>query len=205
MIVLTKSLLNIRLYIFMLFALMYQQEFIAQDDTTLSMYKNQVSTNLLLPVFGSVDLSYERTLNKKFAVGFAAAIYGDRIKEISVDDEYYERNLRTKNEVMPFVRVYFSGNQRKSHFLELFGSISGVDETGRLVRTVNDQGYGVYRLGTESFTRGGFGLGYGYRFLFLDGKLVGEAQFGLRTNFDVNFLVLNAALVRTGLKVGYRF
>jgi len=174
-----------------------------ESDTTT--YKNQVTTNLFLPIFESFDLSYERVLGNKFALGISGAIYGERIEEISLDDTYGGLELRTKYELMPFARIYFGGNQRKSHFLEVFGSISGVDEKGRLVRSNTDAGFGVYTLGTESYTRGGVGLGYGYRFLFLEGRLVAEAQFGVRTNFDVNFVVLNAAFVRTGIKIGYRF
>jgi len=176
-----------------------------QEESEAKIFRNQVSTNILLPIFESVDLSYERTLGKKFAFGIAGAIYGERIEEISVDDEYNELDLRTRYEIMPFGRIYFGGNQNRSHFLEVFGSLSGVDETGRLVRSDNDQGFGVYDFGTESYVRGGLGVGYGYRFLFLENKLAVEAQFGLRTNFDINFLVLNAALVRTGIKIGYRF
>lgn len=177
----------------------------AQDEKELTIYKNQISTNLFLPIFGSADVTYERAFGQKFALGIASAIYGDRIEALTFDDSYGEFELMTKYEIMPFARIYFGGNQRKSHFLEVFGSLSGVDETGRLVRSINEQGFGVYDLGTESYVRGGLGVGYGYRFLFLEGRWVAEAQFGLRTNFDVNFIVLNAALVRTGIKVGYRF
>lgn len=177
----------------------------AQEEKESFSYKNQVATNIFLPIFESADLSYERSLGQKFGVGISGAIYGDRIEEISVDDSYNELELRTKYEILPFARIYFGGNQKSSHFLETFGSISGVDESGSLVRSNNDQGYGVYSLGTESYIRGGLGIGYGYRFLFLDDKLMAEAEFGVRTNFDVNFIVLNAALVRTGIRIGYRF
>ncbi len=168
-------------------------------------YKNQVSTNLLLPLFGSADVAYERTLGGKFAVGLGAAVYGEPFEDLTIDDSYRGGSLRTKNEIMPFARIYFNGNQKKSHFLEVLGSFSRVDESGRLIRSVNEEGNGVYDIGVRSYTRGGLGMGYGYRFLLVDDKLVLEAQLGLRTNFDVNFIVLNAALVRTGIKIGYRF
>ncbi|MGB6151204.1 MAG: hypothetical protein WBG48_04365 [Pricia sp.] len=201
----TKPFDSLRNRILIVLAVLFQGSLFAQEDAAMPTYKNQVSTNLLLPIFNSVDLAYERTLGRKFALGIAGAVYGDRIEEISFDDAYRERELKTNYEIMPFARLYFNGNQHKSHFIEIFGSISGVDESGRLVRSVNDQGYGVYGFGTTSYTRGGLGGGYGYRFLFLDGRLAAEAQFGLRTNFDVNFILLNGALVRTGIKIGYRF
>jgi hypothetical protein len=106
---------------------------------------------------------------------------------------------------MPFVRLYFQGTQNKSHFLEVFGSISDVEESDIFVRNTNEEGFGVYEQGTNSYTAGGFGFGYGYRFLLPNNKWVLEAQLGIRTNFDTNFFVLDATLVRTGIKVGYRF
>lgn len=175
----------------------------AQEDKGEIVYKNQLSTNLMLPVFESFDLNYERTIANKWAIGLAGAVYGERGTELTTASSYYE--YRTNYEVMPFIRVYFQGAQNKSHFVELFGSVSQVDETGRLVRTVNEAGFGVYSIGIKTYTVGGLGAGYGYRFLFLDKKLVLEAQFGIRTNFDVNFYFLNGAVVRTGIRVGYRF
>ena len=149
-------------------------------------------------------MAYKRTLGEKFALGLAGAIYGDQIEKISFDDRYVGE-LRTNYEIISFARLYFSDNQRKSHLIEFFTSISGVDEGGILNRFVNDEGYAVYGFGTESYIRGGFGGGYGYRFLFVGGKLVVEAQFGVRTNFDINGLMVNAAFVRMGIKIGYRF
>ncbi len=174
------------------------------DVDTPKVYKNQISTNLALPIFGSFDLNYERTVANKWAIGLAAAIYGDRISELSTaSSNYYQYS--TNYELMPFVRIYFQGAQNKSHFLEVFGSLSEVEESGRYVRSTNGQGYGVYNIDTRVYTVGGLGIGYGYRFLFLDDKLVLEAQFGVRTNFNADFLFLNGAAVRTGIKVGYRF
>ena len=201
----TKTVHNLRLCLLVAFFFLFVRSVFAQEESAPTVYKNQVMTNLMLPIFSSADLAYERTLGKKFAFGIAGAIYGDRIEEISFDDYYRERELRTNYEIFPFARLYFNGNQRWSHFIEVFGSISDVDESGRLLRYVNDLGYGVYGLGTKNYTRGGVGGGYGYRFLFLGERLAVEAQFGLRTNFDINVIIFNAALVRTGIKVGYRF
>jgi len=167
-------------------------------------FKNQVSTNLVLPIFESFDLSYERVIANKFAIGIAGGIYGNRISEISTQDTYYN-SYDTNYEIMPFARLYFQGAQNKSHFLELFGSISNVEESNSFVRNTNEEGFGVYELGTNEYTAGGLGIGYGYRFLLPNNKWVLEAQFGVRTNFDVDFILLNVAFVRTGIKIGYRF
>jgi len=177
--------------------------FFAQDEIFTD-YKNQISTNLVLPIFNSFDLSYERTIANKWALGLAGAIYGDRIQELSTEGSY-NNSYDTNYELMPFARIYFQGAQNKSHFLELFGSLSQVVESDRFIRTNNSEGFGVYERGENKYTAGGLGIGYGYRFLLLDRKLVLEAQFGVRTNFNSNFLILNGSLVRTGIKVGYRF
>ncbi len=181
------------------------QNTVSAQDSIYGSYKNQVFTNLLLPILSSIDLNYERTLGGNFAIGVGGAIYGDTFQDLSFDDSYRAGELTTKYEITPFTRLYFNGNQNNSHILEIFGSISGVEESGRYIRSVNPEGFGVYDIGVKSFTRGGFGMGYAYRFLFMEGKLVAEAQLGLRTNFDVSFVVVNAALVRTGIKIGYRF
>lgn len=176
----------------------------AQEEPLEFTFNNQIATNLILPIFESFDVTYERTVANKWAVGLAGAIYGDRIIDLSTQ-EGFDRRYDTNYEVMPFVRLYFQGAQNKSHFMELFGSISQVDETNRFLRTTNVQGFGVYELGVNGYTAGGLGMGYGYRFLLLENKLVLEAQFGVRTNFNTNFIILNGTLVRTGIKVGYRF
>ncbi len=177
----------------------------AQENEDSVVYKNQISTNLMLPAFESFDLNYERTIANKWAIGFAGAIYGDRISELSTGSSGDFRRYDTNYELMPFVRLYFQGAQHKSHFLEVFGSLSRVTDLGGFVRNTNTAGFGVYEQGGRDYTAGGLGIGYGYRFLLLNKKLVLEAQFGVRTNFDVDYFFLNGSIIRTGLKVGYRF
>lgn len=200
----TKPKKNRTSLVFFLLVFMGQNFLCAQEERAMTTYNNQISTNLMLPFFESVDLSYERTIANKWAIGLSGAIYGDRIQELSTEGNY-DNKYDTNYEVMPFVRVYFQGAQNKSHFLELFGSLSQVTESGRFLRTTNPEGFGVYRRGETTYTAGGLGIGYGYRFFLLDRRMVLEAQFGVRTNFNTSFIVLNGTLVRTGIKIGYRF
>lgn len=195
-----------RLLIFMFFTVVLLEHYslFSQDENVEFRYNNSVSTNLILPAFGSVDLNYERIIANKWAVGIAGALYGDNIQELSTEGTY-DNKYDTNYEVMPFVRVYFQGAQNKSHFLELFGSLSQVTESGRFLRTTNSAGFGVYARGENSYTAGGLGIGYGYRFLLFDKRWIVEPQFGVRTNFNTTFGLLNGTLVRTGIKVGYRF
>lgn len=190
--------------VFLLFVLTIHHSFFAQEKTPIDTYKNQISTNLMLPIFESFDLNYERTIANKWAIGFGGIIYGDSYNELSSTTSSFGTKFDTNYEITPFIRVYFQGAQNKSHFLELFGSLSQVEESGRFVRSTNAAGFGIYNRETRSLSLGGLGIGYGYRFLLLEDKFVLEAQFGLRTNFDTNFIVLTGAPVRAGIKVGYR-
>jgi len=177
----------------------------AQEDETTTVFKNQVSTNVTLLPFGSFDISYERTIANKWAIGLGGSIYGNGFNDLSSTTSNFGTKFDNNYEITPFVRVYFQGAQNKSHFLELFGSLTGVEESGRFVRSNNSAGFGVYNRETRQLTLGGLGFGYGYRFLLVERKLVLEAQFGFRTNFDTNFIVLTGAIVRAGIKIGYRF
>lgn len=107
---------------------------ICQTEAPPQKFKNQLSTNLLLPFLGSVDLSYERTVANKWAVGVGGALYGNGFENLSTSDYSYDQE--TKYEITPFVRLYFNGAQEKSHFLEVFGSLSEVEEWGRYIRHV---------------------------------------------------------------------
>ena len=164
-----------------------------------------VSTNLFLPLFESFDFNYERTIANKWAIGLGAIRYGDPFNELSSTTSSFGTQFDTNYEITPFVRIYFQGAQNKSHFLELFGSLTRVKESGRFVRSTNTDGFGVYNRENRVLSLGGMGIGYGYRFLLLQKKLVLEAQFGFRTNFDTSFIVLTGAPARAGIKIGYRF
>ena len=177
----------------------------SQEGNSTADYKNQISTNLLLPFYGSFDLNYERTIANKWALGIGGSIYSNGFNKLSTTRTRFGTDFDTNYEITPFMRLYFQGAQNKSHFVEIFGSLTGVDEPGRFVRSTNEEGFGVYNREITSKTRVGLGAGYGYRFFLLNDRMVLEAQFGFRTNFDSEFIVVTGALVHTGIKVGYRF
>jgi len=175
---------------------------IAQEAENLPSLKNQVSTNVALLATLSPNLTYERTLGNHFSIGFSGSLYGNPHKELNLVYDGYRNS--TNHEINPFGRWYINGTQQRSNFLEFFGSINEGVETDKRMRIVNELGYGVYVFGDEKKTNYGLGVGYGYRFLLVDTKLVLEAQFGLRTNFEVGFLFFEPSIVRTGIRVGYR-
>lgn len=175
----------------------------SQEEENNSILKNQVSSNIPYLIMGSANLSYERTLGKYFAIGLSGVNYGKVHKELNLETQGIDYS--TNYEINPFGRWYMNGTQNKSHFLELFASINEGEEDGRIVRITNELGYGVYTYGIETTNNFGLGAGYGYRFLLANKKLVLEAQFSLRTNFNFEFFFFDAGIVRTGIRVGYRF
>lgn len=175
----------------------------SQEEENDPIFKNQFSLNAPYLAVGSPNLSYERTLGKYFAIGLSGVIYGKAHKNLNLETQGL--NYWTNHEIIPFSRWYMNGTQKKSHFLELFVSINEGEEDGRIVRITNDQGYGVYTRGIVNTNNFGLGAGYGYRFLLVENKLVIEAQFSLRTNFEFQYLFFDAGIVRTGIRVGYRF
>ncbi len=137
-------------------------------------------------------------------LGWGGTYYGSAHKDLNLES-YGSYDHSVNYEVDIFTRVYLQGNQNKSHFFELFGSVNQTQEFGAYIRNINAQGYGVYTVGIDKSVNVGLGTGYGYRFLLLDKKLVLEAQVELRTNFLVDYIFFDVAIVRTGIKVGYRF
>lgn len=175
----------------------------AQQEGGEFIFKNQVSTNIPYLLLNSFELNYEHTLGKKFATGIGWASYGKGYYNLALESEGY--TYATQFEITPFGRWYFNGNQNKSHILEIFASINQSEERNRFVRNTTDEGFGVYERGTETNTNFGMGIGYGYRFLFLKKRLAVEAQVGIRTNFDFFFGIPLSSLVRSGIRLGYRF
>jgi hypothetical protein len=165
--------------------------------------KNQFSTNVPYLLFNSLELNYERVLGRKFAVGIGWSTYGKGYDNLNLEGNGY--NDKVNYEINPYGRLYFNGNQKKSHYLEVFASINESEKSDQFVRNTTNSGFGVYELGIEKRTTFGMGIGYGYRFLLANDRLVLEAQFGIRTNFDFYYGIPDPSIVRAGIRIGYRF
>ena len=177
---------------------------LAQEVEDTPIFKNQVSNNTSYLFFGSLNINYERVVGKKFAIGLGGTHYGNSHKRQGFETRNAYEYV-TNYEITPYGRLYFNGTQRKSHFLELFVSFNESEELDQFLRNTNEEGYGVYERGSLISNNIGLGIGYGYRFLLLKNRLLLEAQFGLRTNFDAFYIFPDGAVVRTGIRVGYRF
>lgn len=179
-------------------------EVLAQENKVNPIFKNQVSNNTSYLFLGSLNLNFERVLGKRFAIGIGGTTYGNSHQNADLQTiSYYD--YVTNYEITPYARLYFNGTQKRSHFLELFGSINESEESDQFIRTNNLVGYGVYNRGSKTSINAGLGVGYGYRFLLAKNRLLLEAQIGLRTNFEAVYILPDGALVRTGIRLGYRF
>jgi len=180
----------------------------AQEDNRVSNkvganFKNQFSTNIPYVFLNSLEINYERVLGRKFSIGIGWATYGKGYDNLNLEGDGYTDRINF--EINPYGRLYFNGNQKKSHYLEVFASINESEKSDQFVRNTTDSGYSVYELGIEQRTTFGMGIGYGYRFLLANDRLVLEAQFGIRTNFDFYYGIPDPSIVRAGIRIGYRF
>lgn len=191
-------------YLFFLCFIGYSIYGISQESEETPIFKNQISNNTSYLILGTLNLNYERIFGNHFALGIGGSTYGNAHKRAGFETRSSYEYV-TNYEITPYGRVYFNGAQRKSHFLELFASFNESEEFDQFVRTTNEEGYGVYTKSSLFDNKVGLGIGYGYRFLLCKNRLLLEAQFGLRTNFDAFFIFPDGAVVRTGIRVGYRF
>lgn len=175
----------------------------AQDESEMTTFKNLVSTNSTYLLINSFELNYEHTLGRKFAAGLGWASYGQGYYDLELESE--DENYATQFEITPYGRLYFNGNQNRSHILEVFASLNKSERSDSFIRNTTNEGFGVYERGIETNLNFGMGLGYGYRFLFLEERLVIEAQIALRTNFNFFYGILIPSVVRSGVRIGYRF
>jgi len=178
----------------------------AQDQTDEMVFKNQVSTNASYLITGTPDINYERALGKRFAIGIGGSLFSNFYRSLEIPNGG-GTDYNLEYEITPFARWYINSIQTKSHFIEIYMSINGGEEVDEIIRITNPEGFGVYVRGIKEVSNVGLGGAYGYRFLLLENKLVLEASIGLRTNFNRdNYLgLLDVAIARTGVKVGYRF
>ncbi|MEM9143379.1 MAG: hypothetical protein AAGA86_10360, partial [Bacteroidota bacterium] len=140
----------------------------------------EVGTNLIYWTLASPNVSVAKDIGGKFAAGIAFASFG----HLYVDSFMYDGDTSLGGfdhgeepiyDINPFVRFYWQGNEHWSHFLEAFGAISNFEGEDNIERIVNSEGYGVYVRDTRRLIYGGIGIGYGYRFLFLENRFAVEA------------------------------
>ncbi|HEX7871153.1 MAG TPA: DUF3575 domain-containing protein [Chryseobacterium sp.] len=161
----------------------------AQNETDSNPYQknNEIKLNLISPLFGAVEGSFERHLNKNSSLGISAFIVYDN-KE-NEDLNYY---------ISPYYRYYFGKKYASGFFVEGFGAFTSID------------GKKIYAADNVTFTEKkdvydvalGAGLGY---------KLVTKKGLVFEANAAYGKLLFNAdktdhdIVAKFGLSIGYRF
>ncbi|SEA80575.1 DUF3575 domain-containing protein [Psychroflexus halocasei] len=162
----------------------------AQNETysNLNEKKNEIKLNVISPLLGGIEMSYERILNKKSGLGISALyIFSD------------ENNEDTNYMISTNYRRYFGKKYASGFFAEGFGMFSSID--GKQLKDIDgnltsNEGDDVYDLS--------IGLGLG-------SKWVTKSGFIFEINAGYGFLLFNAdktdhtIVAKLGLNVGYRF
>ncbi|WP_228448444.1 DUF3575 domain-containing protein [Chryseobacterium sp. CH25] len=78
--------------------------------------KNEIKVNLIAPLYGAVEVGFERHLNKHSSLGISTFIVYDQTK--NEDMNYY---------ISPYYRYYFGKKNASGFFLEGFGMLTSID------------------------------------------------------------------------------
>lgn len=161
----------------------------SQNGNSQNYKKNEVKFNVLLPLEGTFEATYERNLNNKSSIG-VTGLYVFNNKNSNEDTNYM---------IIQYYRRYFGKKYASGFFAEGFGMLSSID--GKKIYDTNDNltftkgadviDYSIgVGLGSKWVTRGGliFEINAGY------GKLLFNAD---KTDHTI--------VVRFGLQLGYRF
>ncbi|MBP2614897.1 DUF3575 domain-containing protein [Chryseobacterium jejuense] len=149
--------------------------------------KNEIKLNLLAPLSGSVEVGFERHLNKRSSLGISTFIVYDQTKN---EDMNYN--------ISPYYRYYFGKKYASGFFVEGFGMFTSID------------GKKIYAPDNVTFTENkdvydaalGAGLGW---------KLVTKKGLVFEANVGYGKLLFNAdktdhdVVAKFGLSIGYRF
>lgn len=162
----------------------------AQNDNSVNLYekKNEVKLNVLLPLAGTFEATYERLLNEKSSLGISVLTVFS--KENNEDVNYM---------ISPYYRRYFGKKYASGFFAEGFTMLNSTD--GKQITDIDgnltlnegpdviDMSLGI-GLGSKWVTKSGFifevNVGYG--------KLLFNAD---KTDHDI--------VAKFGFYLGYRF
>jgi len=163
----------------------------AQNDNSINLYekKNEIKLNVLLPLTGAFEVTYERILNKKSSLGISFLTVFDNEKG-DEDTNYL---------ISPYYRRYFGEKYASGFFIEGFGTLSSID--GKQIADIDgnltlnekpdviDMSLGI-GLGSKWITKSGFifevNAGWGKQLFNAD-----------KTDHD--------QIARFGIHLGYRF
>jgi hypothetical protein len=161
----------------------------AQNENIVDPYQNnnEFKLNVVSPLSGAFEASYERHLDKKSSLGISfLTVYDNTINK---DLNYY---------VSPYYRRYFGKKYASGFFAEGFGMLTSID--GKKIYSADHSTF----TENPNVTDGALGLGLG-------GKWLTKSGFVFEINVGYGFLLFNAdktdhnIVNKIGLNVGYRF
>jgi hypothetical protein len=162
----------------------------AQNDTSKNEKRNELKLNVLLPLAGAFEVTYERILNNKSSLGisFLTPFDSGNIESTEDDENYY---------ISPYYRMYFGKKYASGFFAESFGMLTSID--GK--KTFDIEGNLSQGSAVSDFA---VGLGLG-------GKWVTKNGFIFEVNAGYGKLLFNAdktdhdIVAKFGFQLGYRF
>ncbi|MBK0371306.1 DUF3575 domain-containing protein [Flavobacterium agrisoli] len=161
----------------------------AQNDNSENTKKNELKLNVILPLTGALEGTYERNLNKNSSLGVSVFTVFNNDK--SHDDLNYS--------LSPYYRRYFGKKFASGFFAEGFGMLSSID--GKKIYDTNNNS-----ILTEGSDVIDFSLGLG-----LGSKWVTKSGIIFEVNAGWGKLLFNAdktdhtQVIRVGFHLGYRF
>ena len=161
----------------------------AQNDNSENTKKNELKLNVILPLTGALEGTYERNLNKNSSLGVSVFTVFNSDK--SHDDLNYS--------LSPYYRRYFGKKFASGFFAEGFGMLSSID--GKKIYDTNNNS-----ILTEGSDVIDFSLGLG-----LGSKWVTKSGIIFEVNAGWGKLLFNAdktdntQVIRVGFHLGYRF
>lgn len=161
----------------------------AQNDIPQNEKQNEVKVNVLSPLAGTFEATYERNLNNKSSLGITGLFVFNN-KNSNEDTNYM---------ITQYYRRYFGKKYASGFFAEGFGMLSSID--GKKIYDTSDN---------LTFTKGSnvidYSLGIG-----LGSKWVTKRGIIIEVNAGWGKLLFNAdktdhdQVARFGLQLGYRF
>ena len=161
----------------------------AQNDNSENTKKNELKLNVILPLTGALEGTYERNLHKNSSLGVSVFTVFNNDK--SHDDLNYS--------LSPYYRRYFGKKFASGFFAEGFGMLSSID--GKKIYDTNNNS-----ILTEGSDVIDFSLGLG-----LGSKWVTKSGIIFEVNAGWGKLLFNAdktdhtQVIRVGFHLGYRF
>jgi hypothetical protein len=177
---------------FLLATVLYTQAQSKKDSLSPSLQgNNEIKLNVLYAVLGSPEITYERILNEKNAIGISILVRA--FETVKMD---------FSTAINPYFRHYFGAKKAGGFFLEAHGSILQYDgkSAGKVAYIVDSYGYS-YPISIAEETYYGFGATAGSKFFTRKGYTF-EIYLGASQTYSKSESYLAP---RGGLTIGKRF